>query len=161
MTLNWQNKYTMAGIVVLFLTVMAITLTLIALRWRADWQWSHQHPVQTASTVNPSTAATLIAALPEQHLFGQSIATGILPISNLQLKLVGIVKMNDASYASKATISVAGQPDKIFRVGDRLPYGVIVYDITPDSVILQNDGHLEKLTLERQQLIFKKLEEMA
>lgn len=161
MKINLQNKYTPLLISALLLVVMVTTITAIGLRWRADWQLSHQINHQPPPIANTNITATLIASLPEQHLFGQSIANGILPITNLQLKLVGIVDVNDEPKDSKAYISIAGQPDKIFQVGDRLPYGVIVYDITPDSVILQNDGHLEKLTLERQQLVFKKIEEVA
>jgi hypothetical protein len=57
---------------------------------------------------------------------------------------------------SKAYISISGQPGKIYQIGDNLPYGVKVYDITPDTVILENDGHLEKLPLPREKLLFKR-----
>ena len=67
---------------------------------------------------------------------------------------------NRSGPVSKAYISIDGQPSKIYQVGESLPSGVKVYDITPNEVVLENDGNLEKLPLPREQLKFKpKLEE--
>jgi len=99
----------------------------------------------------------MVTHLPEHHLFGQSFSNGSVPMTSLQLRVTGIVKLEHEinGALSKAFISLAGQPSKIFRVGDKLPYGVKVYDITPLAVILENEGHLEKLTLSREKLQFK------
>jgi hypothetical protein len=102
----------------------------------------------------------MINSLPEKHLFGQAFSrTDGMPISNLQLRVTGIVKVNTETgkEVSKAYISISNQPAKIFEVGDTLPYGVKVYSITPDAVVLENDGHLEKLPLPREKLQFKPL----
>jgi hypothetical protein len=50
---------------------------------------------------------------------------------------------------------MSGQPSKIYQVGDSLPYGVKVHEITHDAVILENGGHLEKLPMTREKLKFK------
>src|SRR5204863_5740463 len=94
----------------------------------------------------------LIASIPQNHLFGKSEKQ--LPITNLQMTVTGIVKMSEPS-ASMATISINGQPGKIYKVGDDLPYGVKIDSISNDAVILENEGHFEKLPLPREKLQFK------
>ena len=100
----------------------------------------------------------MIASIPDEHLFGKAFSkSGDVPITNLQLRVTGIVKVQDeenGSY-SKAYISISGQPSKIYQVGDSLPYGVKVYAISHDTVILENGGRLEKLPLPREKLVFK------
>ena len=126
-------------------------------RWYNDWELAHQSlSVPPALTATDETAR-LIAAIPDNHLFGQAFSkTGEVPLSDLQLRVTGIVKVtNESSSAvSKAYISISGQPSKIYQAGDSLPFGVKVYDITSDSVILENGGRLEKLPLPREKLEF-------
>ncbi len=91
-----------------------------------------------------------------KHLFGMS-ATGDMPITNLELRVTGIAREADAQSenVSRAYISIAGGVSKIYQVGDSLPDGVKIYDITSDTVILENSGKLEKLPMPRQKLQFK------
>lgn len=133
--------------------ITAITLIYICRQWYGDFQLAHAPTARlTPSTTNETSA--LIAQLPDYHLFGKGMAG--LPITSLQLLVTGIVKIDDehGSY-SKAYISISGQPSKIYQVGDELPGGVRVYNISNDTVILENDGELEKLPLPRQPLQFK------
>ena len=71
--------------------------------------------------------------------------------------ITGIVKSMDdgKGKASKVYISLAGKPSKIYQLGDTLPYGVRIYQITADTIIFDNDGRLEKLSLTRDKLVFK------
>ena len=156
--LNNPRTLLIICLVLALMTSMAIFYT--AWQWRADWQVAHQ--VVTAKPVLKLTNAhvSLINDLPKAHLFGQAFSKGQVPTSNLQLRVTGIVKADQSplgafSKASKAYISIAGQPSKIYHIGDDLPYGVKVYDITTNMVILQNDGRLEKLPLPREPLAFK------
>lgn len=134
-----------------------ITFISSASHWHSDWVLAHQSlaPTKVAAT---DEKALMIGALPKAHLFGMAIDNnGELPISNLQLRVTGIVKVDteQAGSASKAYISIQGQPSKIYQVGDDLPDGVKVYQVENDAVILENDGHLEKLPLPREELEFK------
>lgn len=131
-------------------------------QWYQDWKIAHQLIIEKPSLKMTDESATIINALPKAHLFGQAFSKGQVPTSNLQLRVTGIVKANQegAGIFSKAYISIAGQPSKIYQIGDDLPYGVKVYDITSNMVILQNDGRLEKLPLPREPLEFKTKEEM-
>lgn len=148
-----------------FPPVVGITGALVALvfftfchafvQWHEDWKIAHQMPV-TVSVTMQDDAGALITGLPQSHLFGQNFAkNGDMPISNLQLHITGIVKINGDQRASKVYISMADQPGKIYLIGDQIAYDVKVYAITANSVILENDGHLEKLLLSREKLQFK------
>lgn len=131
-----------------------LTLFMALWQWHNDWALAQQSFTQTAPVVSNTD---MIARLPEDHLFGKAFSTGNMPITNLQLRITGIVKVNNeqGNSVSKAYISIEGQPSKIYQVGDSLPYGVKVYEITNDSVILENNGHLEKLPLPREKLQFR------
>ncbi|WP_172622694.1 type II secretion system protein N [Aquicella siphonis] len=145
----------------LCLTVAALTgITFIysALQWRDDWLLTRGHPTKAPVIVKSTSSSELAAAPPGDHLFGKSLTKlGDMPITNLQLQVTGIVKVDNsrAGQVSKAYISIAGQPSKIFQVGDKLPYGVKIYEITADAIVLENNGHFEKLPLPRERLQFK------
>ena len=152
--LKQQTALAACGVLGLFALITFITS---ASHWYDDWALAHQSlaPAKVAAT---DEKAMMIGALPKAHLFGMAVDNnGQLPISNLQLRVTGIVKVDteQSGSVSKAYISIQGQPSKIYQVGDDLPYGVKVYQVEPDAVILENDGHLEKLPLPREELEFK------
>lgn len=124
-----------------------------------SWQWYDDIKLANSSSAKitlpaSDTTNTLIASVPESHLFGKGVSG--LPITSLQMLVTGIVKIDDEHGShSKAYISISGQPSKIYQTGDELPGGVRLYDISNDTVILENDGELEKLPLPRQPLQFK------
>lgn len=134
--------------------VIALTFIVCLAQWRDDWKLAHQSP--PAATQITDKTVTMIAAIPDNHLFGKS-AGGKIPISSLELRVTGIVKVSNeqGNEVSKAYISQAGQPAKIYQVGDQVTNGVKIYSIAADTVILENDGALEKLPLPREPLVFK------
>ncbi|MFZ2315214.1 MAG: type II secretion system protein N [Gammaproteobacteria bacterium] len=133
--------------------LVAITFIYVCWQWYDDVKLASTSSTQVALPTSDTTAA-LIASVPESHLFGKGVSG--LPITSLQLLVTGIVKIDDEHGShSKAYISISGQPSKIYQTGDELPGGVRLYDISNDTVILENDGELEKLPLPRQPLQFK------
>lgn len=136
--------------------VVIIGLTFIAClaQWREDWKITHQPAPPVQHIENKMTK--MIAAIPGNHLFGKS-AGGKIPISSLELRVTGIVKVEDeqGNEVSKAYIAQSGQPAKIYQVGDTVTGGVKIHSITADTVILDNGGELEKLPLPREPLVFK------
>ena len=150
------HQKTISAIVAAVITTVGIALCYVIWQWHSDWQIAHQ-PLAVQEDQSDREAEILVASLPDTHLFGKSLTAGNVPISNLQFRVTGIAKVDHPTgkNVSKVYISVAGQPSKIYEIGDTLPYGVKVYDITDDTVILENDGHLEKLPLPRSSLEFK------
>lgn len=152
------SQRTMLGIGVLLALLAVYTLFYSLWQWQHDWRLAHDEPPTGSELSNRNQTDALIAALPNTHLFGKNLSkTSDMPITNLQLNITGIVKTDNAH--SKVYISISGQPGKIYQMGDSLPYGVKIADISTNAVILENDGHLEKLPLAREPLIFKPLPE--
>jgi general secretion pathway protein C len=135
--------------------LLATTLGYCLWQWYDDWRFTQQ-PMSAATKIdNANAVASLINHIPDDHLFGKSV--GQMPVTNLQMSVTGIVKVlhHHSHHASKAYISIDGQPSKIYKVGDVLPNGVKINDITTDAVILENEGRSEKLPLPREKLKFK------
>lgn len=133
-----------------------LTTIYVASTWYHDWRLT-SHPVTYFPQVSGKKDHS-IEKIPDMHIFGQAlIATGDMPITSLQLTVTGIVReqTTDDNNLSKAYISISGGQSKIYHVGETLPDGVKIYDITPDTVILENGGRLEKLPLPREKLEFK------
>lgn len=100
-------------------------------------------PIVTIS-FNPQT---LLAA----HLFGQVPVSQVglsienIPLSSLNLVLTGVVAAGGASYA---LISVNGQPQEPFAVGQEIISGAVLQGVYPDRAILVRGGVSESLMLE-------------
>lgn len=152
------------GICIVLSALVLSTLSYAIWQWHSDWILAHDEVKPMVNVTQSDNDNEVIASLSTSHLFGQSLSKlGDMPITNLQLSVTGIVKVTTqpSNSISKAYISISGQPSKIYQMGDSLPYGVKVYEITTDAVILENDGHLEKLPLPREHLKFKsKAEEL-
>jgi len=137
--------------------LLLITLGQTLTQWGGDWELAHKTAAVTANNVN-NPNADLIAKLPEQHLFGiQNREITGLPVTSLQMHVTGIMKLQQkqGNATSQAIISISGQPDKVYRVGDMLPNGVKIDSITKDAVILKNNGHLERLPLPGREIVRK------
>lgn len=155
--INFSER-TIIGVCIASAAVVFLTFVLAIWQWHSDWMLAHQKINSLPLIAKSNQTADVIAAIPNEHLFGKSMnKLRDMPITNLQLRVTGIVKVDteQSSAFSKAYISIAGGLSKIYQVSDNLPYGVKVYDITSNAVILENDGHLEKLPLPREQLKFK------
>jgi type II secretory pathway component PulC len=94
--------------------------------------------------------------IPEAHLFGhKALDAAYAPITSAQLRLTGIIQLGseeDDNAFSKAIISVQGGIGKVYQVGDVLPEGVKLTGIQADAVLLDNNGHSERLPLQRTRL---------
>jgi len=151
-SLNDNFKKRAAPITAIVLAaVLSISVVYTLWQWFLDVKLTKQKVVATELPTNDKTA-NLITSIPDEHLFGRSLTK--MPISSLGLRLTGIIKLDDPA-SSKALISMSGQPSKIYQVGDTLPLGVKIYAITQDTVVLENDDHLEQLPLPREPLQFR------
>ncbi len=74
--------------------------------------------------------------------------------SLLNLKVVGIM-LAKPEKDSQVILHTAGGRDQTFRVGDTLPGGVIIKQITPDGVFVERKGELESLSFPKNELIFE------
>lgn len=159
-TTQWGRR-TGALILALMLFLIVVTFFQMIWEWRSDiklatpTETQHNDQAQAANQL-----AELITQIPEWHLYGKYgvlAQTEVLPVTSLQIKLVGVIKATPDSE-SRVIISEENGSGKVYKKGDTLPTsGVQVYGISDDGVILDNSGRLEKLPLHRRALHFKSM----
>lgn len=122
----------------------------------AQWTWllvkPSLPPVVIAPPVAPSTSGDFsLQPLLAAHLFGQvsQELTGgrldNLPISSLNLILTGVIASGSGGYA---LISVNGQEQEPFAIGQTITAGAVLQAVYPDRVVIRRNGVLESLILE-------------
>lgn len=158
LTTTWGRRTSLGAMILMAVLIFATFIDMI-MTWRSDFNITQTAPNSMShnnDTINET--AKLIALIPERHLFGKYgivEEASLLPVTSLQIHLVGVIKANPAKL-SRVIISESSAPAKVYQVGDKLPStGVKIYAITPDGVILDNSGRLEKLPLLRTQLEFQ------
>ena len=124
----------------------------------ATWTWKLVQPTLTpviAQSVHNSHQVSHkinLQALLRANLFGQAAIAqqdattpDQVPLSSLNLLLTGVVAAGDSSIA---LISVSGQPQTPFLIGEEVAQGAVLDAVYPDRAILQRAGILESLVLE-------------
>lgn len=158
LTTAWGRR-TGQGLFILLVILILLALIQMVMTLRSDIKLTQSHTNQNGSFLQASDRLTrLILQLPEWHLFGKYGVveqSAILPVTSLQIHLVGVIKSTPEKY-SRVIISESNQPGKIYKVGDTLSSsGVRIDAITPEGVVLNNSGRLEKLPLQRTPLQFQ------
>lgn len=148
------GRYLSFVMLISFGFLVVVSLVKIPFNWHHDLSIAREKTTVVAATFSSEKAIDLASEVPGLHLFGAPAEPdAVLPITSLQLKLVGVVH-SAGDKLSRVIISEAGQPGKLYRTGDSFS-GVKVNAITPDGVILENGGQLEKLPLQRHELKFR------
>lgn len=154
--MNLNSRY-LAGAGISLAGLLIITLIYALIQWHDDWALTHQNLPEPALQVSRHTSNSA-NDIQNTHLFGKSLIDGgDIPISSLQLQVSSILRETSPTGQdqSRATISMGGQPAKRYQTGDLLTGNVKIYQITNDTVVLENNGELEKLPLPRKKLTFK------
>jgi len=122
----------------------------------AQWTWLMVKPplpplVLAPPTPSPQQNTFSLQPLLAAHLFGQvsqELRGGRLenlPISSLNLVLTGVIASASGGYA---LISVNGQSQEPFGVGQAVTGNAVLQAVYPDRVVIQRNGALESLMLE-------------
>jgi len=162
----------MAGSEELLLRGLAFFQGLLATRWfvpaanivalmiltagMAHWTWLTFKPTLPQVVAEQAAMAGPMEQFDPQpilaaHLFGQAPPAAArpslenIPISSLNLVLTGVVAAGGASFA---LISVNGQPQEPFAIGQEVLSGAILQAVYPDRAILERAGVSEALMLE-------------
>ena len=122
----------------------------------AQWTWLVVKPPLPPLVLAPPTSSLQqntfsLQPLLAAHLFGQvsqELRGGRLenlPISSLNLVLTGVIASASGGYA---LISVNGQSQEPFSVGQAVTGNAVLQAVYPDRVVIQRNGVLESLMLE-------------
>ena len=133
-------------------TVVNLGALLILITAVVSWAWSvFKPPAPAASAVVANRAETLnLQPLLDAHLFGRSArgpggSTESIPISSLNLVVMGVVAVAGSGYAM---ISVDGRPQESYAVGQDIIGGAILQSVLRDRVLIQRGGATESLMLQ-------------
>ena len=107
-------------------------------------------------TTTRSAAASNIGL--STPLFGKYVPVMInvadVKKSMLTYKVVGIM-LAAHDEDSEVIIDTLSGGDKVYRVGDILPWGTVIKRITSEGLFVERDGELESLSLPKNELIFE------
>lgn len=154
MNLTLDNEYFLnKNIALTVMAVLALFFVITVVDTGLDWMSSDNvAPVSYPNIVIPKKNFKL-SDIANWHLMGFNPRAGDLPETNLQLTLSGVLTMPDQKRAT-AIIASPGKPGKVYKPGELLPGGAILYRVLPDKVIIRNRGKLEELPLVRPKLQF-------
>lgn len=71
------------------------------------------------------------------------------PVTKLNLSLKGVLAADPMARASAIIAQGKSGKEDIYSVGDRVPGGVLIKEIHPEHVLLERNGQLETLQLEK------------
>ena len=136
--------------------ILNLGLLLLLTASLAQWTWLFVKPTLAPVMTAPSPSGTTnthtfsVQPLLAAHLFGQASQEltgrlGTLPVSSLNLVLTGVIAASNGGYA---LISVNGQPQESFTVGQNVTSGAVLQAVYSDRVVIQRNGVMESLLLE-------------
>jgi len=133
--------------------VLAILIALSTLLWVRVYLDRDYNRLLMASVSNPQNSSGIGINADEligYNLFGASSDTGPatqknIPLSSLNLKLTGVVASDRGGFA---LISVNGQPQTPYFIGEVVTQNAVLDEVLPDRVILRRGGTRESLLLD-------------
>ena len=141
-----------------WLPAVATLSAVVLLAWNAanlTWRLSGSRlETRTPDRSTAEPAATLnLGALLAAELFGKGPPVPIpggtgfeqLPLSSLGIVLNGILALGDAGFA---LVSVNGQPQEPFSVGQEITGGAILRKLYRDRIIIERQGAFEAVLLD-------------
>jgi general secretion pathway protein C len=147
----------LAVFVSLLLTI-ACAYLLVEITWMffpQEEQASLATPSQKQATINKQAQQNNFNALTAANIFGVSEKAGVqrqveVPETKLNLVLKGILSAETAALASAIIAQGQAGNEDIYSVGDRMPGGVLIKEIHPEYVVLERNGQLETLKLQKE-----------
>lgn len=145
--MNSRLKNWLRGGAAFFLLEVALVAALAAAA--AHWTWVFVAPaaIGPSAYATPSLSAARDGA-PKRHLFGAAHGAQPEAVSSSKLKLVGVASPA-ARRGGRAVFVLESGKSKAARSGESVAPGTILREVHPDHVLVERDGALERITLER------------
>ena len=127
--------------------VLALELTLIALLavMLAHWTWAFFSPTRAATPLRSAPAGPVPMEIPAGLFAGSGVS---LPAKPGAIRLLGVVSPRDGQ-SGQAVLRLEQGTSKVVAVGDALAAGVVLREVHPDHVVVERNGALERLKMER------------
>ncbi len=144
--MNGRLKNWLRGGALFFVLDVALVAALATLL--AHWTWVFVAP----AAIGPSAYATPSLAAgdgaPKRHLFGAAHGAQAEAVSSSKLKLVGVASPT-ARQGGRAVFVLESGKSKAARSGESIAPGTTLREVHPDHVLVERNGALERITLER------------
>lgn len=129
--------------------LVAVLILLTAFHLSSLWAtWKKDSTMLVAASRAPRVDNDFLN-IAAAHLFNQEARKSVdIPLTTLPLKLTGIIEVQGDSFDSKALILQEGASEQIYQEGDQITPQVKLAAIQADQVILNVDGHWERLLLQ-------------
>ena len=146
------------------LAVLASLLLIVACAWilvEVTWLFFPQDgettltlQQQNRAPVNRQTQQNSFNKLTAASIFGVNEKAAPskqikVPETKLNLTLKGVLAANPMSRASAIIAKGKSGQEDIFSVGDKMPGGILIKEIHPEYVVLEINGRLETLKLQK------------
>lgn len=142
-------------VIVNLLLILTITWLLTEITWLFFPQDNVQRiQLPVSKTVNHNNQQNF-RNLTGFHIFGTSRNTRLpqsskAPITKLNLVLKGVLAATPMSASTAIIAPGRNAKEKVYGIGDKIRNGVTIKEIYPDYVVLDSQGRLEILKLQRQ-----------
>jgi general secretion pathway protein C len=152
----WQRAAVVAVnailVVALAHSLAVLTLAVVSGRSLQTVGMIASEPAANGATVTRSPAE--YAAIGSWHLFGRvednrpvEATPAPIPVTQLNLRLVGVFFMERGSNRALALIAEGNGPERGYRIGEPLPGGARLEQIQRDHVVVSRNGRQEVLNL--------------
>ncbi len=146
------------------LATLASLLLIVACAWllvEITWLLLPQNdkvglpvPQQSRPLVNRQTQQNSFNKLTMANIFGVSDKVVLqdrekVPETKLNLTLKGVLAAKPMERASAIIAKGTSGKEDIFSVGDKIPGGILIKEIHPEYVVLERNGRLETLKLQK------------
>ncbi len=138
----------------------AVTAIFALLLCYSFWQFIQVFTKYNQPTLEETRPLPIIqptANVAQWHLFGSYISNiESLPEAQLNITVVGIFYASNPDN-SQVLLSSAGAPAKVFKLHQTIPGGAKIKEILQDTIVLEQNGKLQKLRLKVPNLQFAPL----
>lgn len=145
--MNSRLKNWLRGNALYFLLDAALVAALAATIAHFTWVFLAPAAIGASAYATPSLSASGDGT-PKRNLFGAGSGAQAEPVSSSKLKLVGVASPT-ARQGGRAVFVLESGKSKAARSGESVAPGTILREVHPDHVLVERDGALERITLER------------
>lgn len=142
--------------IIIALFAAATLITVFCLKQLTTFNYTLVTPPILEKSPSLKPAKPTSQKLHEAPIFGSYlIKDHAIPSTVLNLKLLGVLKSTKTSN-SQVIIKLNNGKEKIFHLNDFLPGNAKIIKINDTTIILDRNGNIEKLQLDKDKLTFDK-----
>lgn len=145
-------KWLITGLIVLFIILTISEYSTLM------WSFSEPEPTSSEEQIVAQSKNDSSESLLNSSLFGVYVSNDLngdnVKKSMLDITLVGILLGNPVSD-SQVIIRTSNGEEGNYKIYDKIPGGVVIKRIMPGGIIVEHNGSLESISLQKEELKFE------